>query len=389
MPYPYKNIGFVYYLSLVSQVSRPQFQSNPTLASGDVKFSADGAALANLGTLPTVTPASGKSVKVTVAASENTGANGEIIFSDAAGAEWDDLSLSWRNDDSVMDSGVAQGGAAGTITLAATASTTNDLYKGETVEIIAGVGIRQSRIITGYVGSTRVATVGRNWATNPDSTSVYLVLPGVSPKVDDNLRVDVGSWLGTVVTLSGGLPDVNMKTITAGIIAAASFAANALDAVWATGARTLTAFGFSVTVGSNSDKTGYTLSGAGVQAIWDALTSALTTVGSIGKLLVDNINATIGSRLPTSSYAAPLNATQTENAVWDATQASHVAAGSTGESLNDAGNGTTPPTVGAIADAVWDETIAGHLTAGSTGAALNDLVPGAPIEMNAEITENP
>lgn len=66
-----------------------------------------------------------------------------------------------------------------------------------------------------------------------------------------------------------------------------------------------------VTVGTNNDKTGYTastvsdktgysLSSAGIQAIWDALTSALTTVGSIGKLLVDNINATISSR---STYA--------------------------------------------------------------------------------------
>lgn len=50
----------------------------------------------------------------------------------------------------------------------------------------------------------------------------------------------------------------------------------------------------------NVGKTGYALSAAGVQAIWDALTSALTAVGSIGKLLVDNINATISSR---STYA--------------------------------------------------------------------------------------
>lgn len=50
-----------------------------------------------------------------------------------------------------------------------------------------------------------------------------------------------------------------------------------------------------VTVTTNSDKTGYTLSSAGVQAIWDALTSALSTVGSVGKLIVDNVNATISS----------------------------------------------------------------------------------------------
>lgn len=44
-----------------------------------------------------------------------------------------------------------------------------------------------------------------------------------------------------------------------------------------------------------------TLTSAAVQAIWDALTSALTTIGSIGKLLADNINATISSR---SSHSA-------------------------------------------------------------------------------------
>lgn len=60
-----------------------------------------------------------------------------------------------------------------------------------------------------------------------------------------------------------------------------------------------------------SDKTGFSLSSAGVQAIWDALTSALTTVGSVGKLLVDNINAAISSRLATSGYTAPDNSSIT------------------------------------------------------------------------------
>lgn len=50
-------------------------------------------------------------------------------------------------------------------------------------------------------------------------------------------------------------------------------------------------------VGSVASVTaGVTLAASAVQAVWDALTSALTTVGSIGKLLVDNINATISSR---------------------------------------------------------------------------------------------
>lgn len=85
----------------------------------------------------------------------------------------------------------------------------------------------------------------------------------------------------------------------------------------------------SVTV---SDKTGFSLSSAGVQAIWDALTSALTTVGSIGKLLVDNINATISSRLASASYTAPDNTSitaikaKTDNLPVDPADASDIAA---------------------------------------------------------------
>lgn len=60
---------------------------------------------------------------------------------------------------------------------------------------------------------------------------------------DANGRVDTNTkaWAGTAVTLTSSLPDVNTKTIAAGIIAAATFAANALDAVWSTAVRVLTA----------------------------------------------------------------------------------------------------------------------------------------------------
>lgn len=72
------------------------------------------------------------------------------------------------------------------------------------------------------------------------------------------------------------------------IQAAGDFAQGAADKVWATAARSLT------------DKVGFALSAAGIQAIWDALTANLTTVGSIGKRLADNIDAAISSR---STYA--------------------------------------------------------------------------------------
>lgn len=63
------------------------------------------------------------------------------------------------------------------------------------------------------------------------------------------------------------------------------------------------ALGTGLTVNDLTTKTGYSLSAAGVQAIWDALTSALTTVGSIGKRIADNLDALISSRMAT--YTQP------------------------------------------------------------------------------------
>lgn len=84
---------YIFYVGLESVATAGTFQANPTLASGDVKISKDGGSLTNLTTLPTVTPASGKLVKVTVSATEMQAENVAIVFSDASGGEWKDLIL--------------------------------------------------------------------------------------------------------------------------------------------------------------------------------------------------------------------------------------------------------------------------------------------------------
>ena len=43
------------------------------------------------------------------------------------------------------------------------------------------------------------------------------------------------------------------------------------------------------------------LGAGGVQAIWDALTAALTTVGSVGKRIVDNLDVVLSTRAPESA----------------------------------------------------------------------------------------
>jgi hypothetical protein len=71
--------------------------------------------------------------------------------------------------------GTAQAGASGSITLPATASAVTDYYNNQVVEVIAGTGAGQARIINGYNATTKVATVSKTWATAPDSTSIVLV----------------------------------------------------------------------------------------------------------------------------------------------------------------------------------------------------------------------
>ena len=90
----------------------------------------------------------------------------------------------------VVDSGTAQAGTATTITLAATASTTDNIYRGDRIIITENTGVGEHGIVVSYVGSTRVATMAETWVTTPDNTSVYEVQPA---------SVDVETWQHAVV----------------------------------------------------------------------------------------------------------------------------------------------------------------------------------------------
>ena len=122
-----------------------------------------------------------------------------------------------------------------------------------------------------------------------------------------------------------------------------------------------------------ADKTGYELSTSGVQAIWDRLTSALTTVGSIGKLFVDNINAAISSRSSHSESDVWTSGTRTltANTNLNDLDAAGIRSAVGLSSANLDTQLSDLPTASENADAVWNETLSEHLGAGSTGEALN------------------
>lgn len=72
--------------------------------------------------------------------------------------------------------GLAVASTATTITLNGDASTINDFYVDAIIVIHTGLGVGQpSRIITDYVGSTKIATINEAWLVTPDTTSEYLI----------------------------------------------------------------------------------------------------------------------------------------------------------------------------------------------------------------------
>jgi len=269
-------------------------------------------------------------------------------------SEVNDALVALSLDKLVIVSGTADSGSTTTMVDAARTEADNDYWKGRLILFTSGNISGQCAIITDFVAGTDTFTFAPP-LTQAVSTQTYVILPGISTWDDTLAEHLLSGSTGAALNAAGSAGDpwstalpgaygagtagnivgtnldttvssrasqtsldtlddfvdtevaaIKAKTdqltfttankVDATIQAAGDFAQAAADKVWSTASRTLTAFGFSVTVGTNSDKTGYSLSSAGIQAIWDALTSALTTAGSIGKLLVDNINATISSR---------------------------------------------------------------------------------------------
>ncbi len=69
----------------------------------------------------------------------------------------------------------AQVGSANTITLDALASLEDDFYTDNLITIVSGTGSGQTRTITAYDGTTKIATVDSNWVVTPDNTSVFQI----------------------------------------------------------------------------------------------------------------------------------------------------------------------------------------------------------------------
>ncbi len=124
-----------------------------------------------------------------------------------------------------------------TIGLAANASSVNNAYNGMFIRIISGTGSGQTRQITAYNGSTKVATVAPAWPTTPTTSSNYeeaVSLTGgskVSKSKVDDLRHAAYNGRGQFLSakdptqLSTALSTA-LNNITGGISSASSVAVN-------------------------------------------------------------------------------------------------------------------------------------------------------------------
>ncbi len=201
-------------------------------------------------------------------------------------------------DSPVMQSGTATAGGASTITIQS-ALGADSLPVGCVIKITSGTGQRQSRIITAYVNSTQVVTVDRPWTTAPDNTSVYTIQYAHSPALSTGLKVTGVVLTDTLTTYTGntvqtGDSFARIGSTGSGLTSLAPSATALSTAQW-----TNTRAGYLDNL--NTGVPVSTLSSTALASIWDRLTANITTASSIGKLLVDNVNATISSR---SSHAA-------------------------------------------------------------------------------------
>lgn len=176
-------------------------------------------------------------------------------------------------------------------------------------------------------------------------------------QIDSNLE----RWINVApLALSAQRVQVLVGAITNGVIVAATFAANALDAVWSTATRILTA-GTNIALAKGTGVTGFNdLSAAQVNAEAD---TALSDVG-VTTTVTGRIDAAISSRLATAGYTAPPSAADNADAVWNEAIADHLGAGSTGAALNAAGSAGDP----------WTTPLPGAYGAGTAGKIIGDNV---------------
>jgi len=76
-----------------------------------------------------------------------------------------------------VNEGIAQAGTSSTIKLNTLASGDDNAYVGQLIFVRSGIGEDQVRVVRSYNGTSKIATLNRNWDVTPNGSSVYVMLP--------------------------------------------------------------------------------------------------------------------------------------------------------------------------------------------------------------------
>ena len=289
-----------------------------TASNGTIKIIRDGTTLGNVTTLPTVV--SGQYVySWPLSGSEMTA--DEVIVQVVDRTNVTDQAFRIITlPDGALRSRLAQAGNATTITLDSSAVATNDYYNGSIVAIIAGTGNAQARVITAYVGSTKVATVDTNWATNPSTDSVFAIYPqGIygltSAQVQSSVTTSLTSYnTSTLTQAQAQTASANALTAySASTLTQAQAQAASASALSAYGASTLTSAQVETAVmdTANGVETGLTMRQAMrvTAAMISGVRTGVGTTTEVYRSAVSNSTARVTFTFPSTSNANPSNVT--------------------------------------------------------------------------------
>jgi hypothetical protein len=176
----------------------------------------------------------------------------------------------------------------------------------------------QARKIITYNTGTGAFTVSPNWETTPDNTTTYeVLLPdgvtlGMLKALNSTSPIQTAGDIYSYLTTNVGALGANLSAIPKTGFKLASDGLASVSA-WTVAITGNITGNLSGSVGSVT--AGVTLAAAAIQAIWDAATSALTTVGSIGKMLVDKLNGVSGQVASQSEVTSIQNNTRVVRSV--------------------------------------------------------------------------
>ena len=181
----------------------------------------------------------------------------------------------------------------------------------------------------------------------------------------DYFRVDIAQINGVNVSTTSAQLGVNVVTFGGTTVTGRDIGASVLLSNGTGTGQVLLSSG-QVTAGTVNDKSGYALSAAAVDAIWDEEQSGHTTAGTFGRYLDARV-----SLIPTSNPSASSIA----DAVWDEPRSEHTASGSFGQGVSSV-QGNVTGSVASVSGAVGSVTgnVGGNVV-GSVGSISGVTFP--------------